>query len=215
MNIFILKFLLSIIIGICLGLYLKNIALFVYILIIIIFLVNHKKNNFNILFIIFSVIICFIASYSDEKYENLYNENITVSGVGEIISFAEEKEYKNKYIIKIKEINGDLKYENTKLILYVDKNINFEYGDIIYFYNSSFEKVSGKRNDKGFSYERYLRQSKIYGNLRFKNFEIISKNRGIRYNFFKFKNDLKELLYEIYQPENAGFLSGLLIRRYI
>ena len=169
-------------------------------------------------FVYFIMLVYIINTSSKSIHmlqQNLYNENITVSGVGEIISFAEEKEYKNKYIIKIKEINGDLKYENTKLILYVDKNINFEYGDIIYFYNSSFEKVSGKRNDKGFSYERYLRQSKIYGNLRFKNFEIISKNRGIRYNFFKFKNDLKELLYEIYQPENAGFLSGLLIRRYI
>ena len=213
MNIFILKFLLSIIIGICLGLYLKNIALFIYLLIIIIFLIlNYKKNYFNSLFIIFSIIIFFIVSYTDKKYETLYKENINISGIGEIISFGEEKEYKTKYIIKIEEVNGDLKYKNTKLILYIDKNINFEYGDIIYFYNSSFEKVSGKRNDKGFNYERYLRQSKIYGNLEFKNFEIISKNRGIKYNFFKFKDNLKNLLYEIYQPENAGFLSGLLIR---
>ena len=213
MNIFILKFLLSIIIGICLGLYLKNIALFIYLLIIIIFLIlNYKKNYFNFLFIIFSIIIFFIVSYTDKKYETLYKENTNISGIGEIISFGEEKEYKTKYIIKIKEINGDLKYKNTKLILYIDKNINFEYGDIIYFYNSSFEKVSGKRNDKGFNYERYLRQSKIYGNLEFKNFEIISKNRGIKYKFFKFKDNLKKLLYEIYQPENAGFLSGLLIR---
>ena len=204
---------LSIIIGICLGLYLKNIALFIYLLIIIIFLIlNYKKNYFNSLFIIFSIIIFFIVSYTDKKYETLYKENINISGIGEIISFGEEKEYKTKYIIKIEEVNGDLKYKNTKLILYIDKNINFEYGDIIYFYNSSFEKVSGKRNDKGFNYERYLRQSKIYGNLEFKNFEIISKNRGIKYNFFKFKDNLKNLLYEIYQPENAGFLSGLLIR---
>ena len=204
---------LSIIIGICLGLYLKNIALFIYLLIIIIFLIlNYKKNYFNSLFIIFSIIIFFIVSYTNKKYETLYKENINISGIGEIISFGEEKEYKTKYIIKIEEVNGDLKYKNTKLILYIDKNINFEYGDIIYFYNSSFEKVSGKRNDKGFNYERYLRQSKIYGNLEFKNFEIISKNRGIKYNFFKFKDNLKNLLYEIYQPENAGFLSGLLIR---
>lgn len=216
MNIFILKFLLSIIIGICLGLYFKNIALFVYILIFIIFLANYKKTYFklkkNILFIVFIIIIFLFVNYFDNKFENLYKENIDIYGVGEIISFAEEKEYKNKYIIKIKEINNDNKYKNTKLIFYADKNINLEYGDIIYFYNCNFEKALGQRNDKGFNYERYLRQSKIYGILNIGNFEIKSQEKGIRYKFFKFKENMKKSLYEMYQSENAGFLSGLLLR---
>ena len=152
MNIFILKFLLSIIVGICLGLYFKNIALFVYILIFIILLANYKKTDFklkeNILFILFSVIIFLFVNFFDNKFENLYKENIDIYGVGEIISFAEEKEYTNKYIIKIKEINNDNKYKNTKLIFYADKNINLEYGDIIYFYSCNFKKALGKRNDK-------------------------------------------------------------------
>ncbi len=220
MNIFILKFLLSIIIGICLGLYLKNIALFVYILICIIyFLVNYKKKDFklkeqykNILFILFTLIIFLIVYYFDDKFETLYKEDINIYGIGEIISFAEEKEYKNKYIIKIKKINNDNKYKNTKLIFYADKNINLEYGDIIYFYNCNFEKALGQRNDKGFNYERYLRQSKIYGILNIGNFEIKFQEKGIRYKFFKFKENMKKSLYEMYQSENAGFLSGLLLR---
>lgn len=216
MNIFILKFLLSIIVGICLGLYFKNIALFVYILIFIILLANYKKTYFklkkNILFIVFSIIIFLFVNYFDNKFENLYKENIDIYGVGEIISFAEEKEYKNKYIIKIKKINNDNKYKNTKLIFYADKNINLEYGDIIYFYNCNFEKALGQRNDKGFNYERYLRQSKIYGILNIGNFEIKFQEKGIRYKFFKFKENMKKSLYEMYQSENAGFLSGLLLR---
>ncbi len=213
MNIIILKFLLCILSGICLGLYLKNIALFIYIIIFIIyFLLNHKKSFVDFLFIIFSIVIFLITIYVDNRYETLYQENVSISGVGEIISFKEEKEYKDKYIIKIKQINGDLKYKNTKLILYVDKNIELEYGDIIYFTNSSFEEASGERNDKGFDYQRYLRQSKIYGILDLGNFEIISQNKGFKFSFFKFRNTLKNNLYNIFEEENAGFLAGLLLR---
>ena len=51
----------------------------------------------------------------------MYAENINISGIGEIVSFAEETEYKNRYIIKINQIKNDKKYRNTKLILYLDK----------------------------------------------------------------------------------------------
>lgn len=226
MNIIILKILLSQIIGIILGLYFKDIALFVYFLIIILYFIFNLKKFLKLKFVFFKKIfirdlIFFVLSFlifsltffADKKYENLYNENIKISGIGEIVSFAEEKEYRNKYIIKIYEINNNTRFKNTKLILYLDKEINLEYGDLIYFYNSGFEKAVGTRNDKCFEYERYLRQSKIYGILNLENFEIISQNKGIKYNFFKIKNDLKNNLYEIFNTEKAGFLAGLLLRR--
>lgn len=216
MNIFILKILLSQIIGIILGLYFKNIALFVYILLIISYLIFiHKKlikfKKEDIFLIVLSVIIFISSSFTDEKYETLYAENINISGIGEIVSFAEETEYKNRYIIKINQINNDKKYRNTKLILYLDKETSLEYGDIIYFYDSSYERALGTRNDKCFNYERYLRQSKIYGILNIENYEIISQNRGLEYKLFKFKDNLKNSLYEMFSTEDAGFLVGLLL----
>lgn len=217
MNLLILEILLSIILGIILGLYFKNIALFIFILVIFLYFAVKLKKDFKIIdrkiFLIFLSIIIFIfVCIKEEKYNNLYKENINLSGIGEIVSFAEEKEYKNKYILKIKQINKDFKFKNTKLILYLDKEIKLEYGDIIYFENSNFERVFGTRNDKCFNYERYLRQSKIYGILNLEDFKIISKNQGIKYHFFKFKNELNQKLYEIFDYEKASFLAGLLIR---
>lgn len=217
MNLLILEILLSIILGIILGLYFKNIALFIFILVIFLYFAVKLKKDFKIIdrkiFLIFLSIIIFIfVCIKEEKYNNLYKENINLSGIGEIVSFVEEKEYKNKYIIKIKQINKDFKFKNTKLILYLDKEIKLEYGDIIYFENSNFERAFGTRNDKCFNYERYLRQSKIYGILNLEGFKIISKNQGIKYHFFKFKNELNQKLYEIFDYEKASFLAGLLIR---
>ena len=138
MNLLILEILLSIILGIILGLYFKNIALFIFILVIFLYFAVKLKKDFKIIdrkiFLIFLSIIIFIfVCIKEEKYNNLYKENINLTGIGEIVSFAEEKEYKNKYIIKIKQINKDFKFKNTKLILYLDKEIKLEYGDIIYF----------------------------------------------------------------------------------
>ena len=94
--------------------------------------------------------------------------------------------------------------------MYVDKDIELEYGDIIYF-SGSFEKADSNRNDKGFNYERYLRQSKIYGILDIENFEILEENKGIKYKFFNFRNNLKNSLYEIFDEDEAGFLAGILL----
>lgn len=222
MNKMILKILLGVLGGISLGLYFQNIALFVYSFIAI-FYVILKNNLQDILIFTFSILIFLCASFVDTKFENLYKEDEKFSGIGEIVSFAEEKNYKNKYIIKIKQIelkNSDSSkfkskdYKNTKLIIYVDKNVNLEYGDIIYFKNCNFEKASTTRNDKCFDYGRYLRQSKIFGILDLENFKIISQNKGLRYKFFKFRNDLKESLYNLYNEENAGFLAAYMLRRY-
>jgi hypothetical protein len=83
-----------------------------------------------------------------------------------VISNIEEKTYKNKYIVKIKSLNGKTIFKNYKLILYVDKKIDLKYGDVIYF-NGDFERAQTQRNSYGFNYERYLRQSKIYRNYKY------------------------------------------------
>lgn len=110
MNIIILKILLSIISGIILGLYLKNIAFLVYIAIVVIyiFLINNTKrmkfNKIDIFVLMCSIAIFVATCFVDYKFDNLYNEIDECYGIGEIVSFAEEKTYTNKYIIKIKSL---------------------------------------------------------------------------------------------------------------
>ena len=115
MNILMLKILLSIISGICLGLYLRNVALFVYILVVIVYVISinnmNLKNRFNlklnlknIYILLFSIIIFISTCFIDNKYNNLYDEINECYGIGKIVSFAEEKDYTDKYIIKIETI---------------------------------------------------------------------------------------------------------------
>ena len=202
-----LIFTINLILGIVIGLYFSNIALLIFIIyILIIFLIN-KHNliiGFSICFIIFSITII-----TEKEYNNLFKDIDKCEGIGKIVSFKEETEYKNKYIIEIKQINL-IKRNNNKLILYTEKNINLEYGDIVYF-KGNVTNVPEQRNKYGFNYRRYLRQSKVYGILDIDEIQIIEKNYDIITKMQKMRYKIKENLFKQYSKEEAGFLSGLLI----
>ncbi len=194
-------FTLHLILGICLGLYFKNIAIFVFIAIAIIYILKFQKYKLVYICFIISVLIYIHVLDAETKYEKLFPQDFKINGVCEVISFAEEKEYTNKYIVK---------YNKKKLIAYIDKEICLEYGDVI-FCDGEFKKASSSRNLKGFNYERYLRQSKIYGIVNVEDVKVLSKNRGIFYSFFKLKNNLKNRINESFEEKKAGFLTGILL----
>lgn len=52
---------------------------------------------------------------------------------GIITSEGKETDYKTVYTLKVETINGDKKYKNTNLNLYVEKGENLEYGKKISF----------------------------------------------------------------------------------
>ncbi len=169
MNIQIIWITLNVICGICLGLYFKNIALlFLIFYVLICTLICIKLNNKNIFLV--GLFICllffFFTSYQENMYNKLFDFIDSCNGTALVISNIEEKTYKNKYIVKIKSLNGKTIFKNYKLILYVDKKIDLKYGDVIYF-NGDFERAQTQRNSYGFNYERYLRQSKIYRNYKY------------------------------------------------
>lgn len=169
MNIQIIWITLNVICGICLGLYFKNIALlFLIIYVLICTLICIKLNNKKIFLV--GLFICllffFFTSYQENMYNKLFDFIDSCNGTALVISNIEEKTYKNKYIVKIKSLNGKTIFKNHKLIMYVDKKIDLKYGDVIYF-NGDFERAQTQRNPYGFNYERYLRQSKIYRNYKY------------------------------------------------
>ena len=66
--------------------------------------------------------------YLENKFSTLYQDNQEIEIIGVITKEGQEKEYKIEYEIKVESINGDEKYKNTKLILYVKNKEKIEYG---------------------------------------------------------------------------------------
>ena len=200
MNIFLITA--NLICGICLGLYLNDIALLIILLygFIVVFLGYKNKKVFIVGFLIF--LIFYFSSYnSQKKYEDLFNDGDSVSGILKVISFKDEKKYKNKYIVE---------YEKNKFILYVDKKEEYNYGDILQF-EGNFEKASSSKNFGGFDYSRYLRQQKIFGNLNIENARKIGKEKDFKYYLENIKLKLKQNLFNTFNKEQSGFLIGLLL----
>ncbi len=190
---------LSLILGICLGLYLNNIALFVFI-IYILFIIFFKKKILIISFII--CLFSYFYSYKiDVNYESLFQNGEELAGTLKVVSFKEETTYKNKYIVKFK---------NYKFILYCDKDKYLEYGDILKF-RGNFEVQNSSKNFKSFDYSRYLRQSKIYGNINLEESEKIGEEKDLLYFIENFKQNLKKNILRIFDEEKAGFLIGILL----
>ena len=151
--------------------------------------------------IVVGFLICLIAYLAtfglEQKYDNMIGTQI--NGTAKIVSSKEE--YKNKYIVK---------YKNSKFLLYTEKSLELQYGDIIYVQGTVQEAYSS-RNFKLFDYARYLRQNKIYGVLDVENIEKVGQEKDIFYYLENFKMGLKQNLSMTFDKEQSGFLSGLLI----
>ena len=218
-----LIFTINVILGICLGLYLKNIALFLIISYFLIYffykkilckLIIHIEYKEKLLkydkAILFGIFICvffyFYAIFTDYQYISIKEGNY--QGSAKVVSFKVEKKYKNKYIVKTLKSSSLL--NGKKFIIYLDKSIKLNYGDIIYF-NGTIEKVSGRRNSKGVDYARNLRQSKIYGILNIEKCIKVNEERNFFVSLYKYKYKLETDLFKIFSRDKAGFLNGILL----
>jgi len=178
-------------IGIIMGLYF-NIASFLFLILIVIILILKaiplKSNNkyirtLNVFIINNSILFVLISSflssiylaYCNKKYEEIYNSFNKTEFEATVISNPKEGEYKNSYVIKLKDYNG------IKFILRIskNKNITLSYADAI--------KVNGKyilpeesRNYGGFNYREYLKTESIYGIFEADRVEVLEpKNLNI------------------------------------
>lgn len=209
MNIEILRITISVLIGTCLGLY-ANIALLFLVIIFIFFKFKKKyKTYFIILILVFLLVKLGEFKYGEvnDFIETIQDKDINI--IVTVVSTKEEKEYTNKYIIKIKKWN--FRYDNLKFILYTDKSIELDYGDIIQI-SGSLENANESRNYKGFDYRRYLRQNKIYGICNAENINSIDKKSTNIFTYiFSFRNTCSNILEENFNEKEASFLKGLLL----
>ena len=221
------------IIGIIWGLYFNVSIVFFYVVILLLYYEitkkKKRKNKFKIFSIrryfryiklVFRIKIIFIiiissfisnniVKYLNLKYENLYSniEDIEIQAL--IISNKEEKEYTNRY--KIKVLNE--KYKNTNLYIRTNKDINLEYGDKIEI-KGEFEEPQSQRNYKGFDYKEYLKTVKIYGTIKVDKIEVKEKNCGNFINLLankillKIKNNIEQTYNEAISAVILGVMLG-------
>jgi competence protein ComEC len=143
------------------------------------------------------------------SFENIYPENTEISATCEIISLKEEKEYKNKYEVKVLNCE-EIKYsKNTRLIIYADKKYNFSPGDIVNI-EGEFEKAEESRNYKGFNYRNYLKQSKIYGIVYIEKMNKVKNKIDYYYILGLVKEKLYNKSQDLYEEKYNGFINGIL-----
>ena len=222
------------IIGIIVGLYLKiSIVLFYIPIAVIYFLIKKNKNenkklklfsikrylryikiyiNSNVLLIIIisSIISNSITILESKKYEVMYKElssTENIALVATVISNKEEKEYYNKYKVKTKYKNKDLRFYIT-----VDKNKDIKYGDKIKL-SGNYIQPESQRNYKGFDYSEYLKQLKIYGTIKCKNIEILKENdlNTIILLSNKIENDIESKAKRTLDKETSSIFLGIML----
>ena len=188
------------ILGIIMGLYIKNIALLIFINIFILMLkiIKMKKVSrvINLIFpytfiltVILSSTIGFMYIIKLEKiYGQLYNNNFNGKFIGTVVSSKIDKEYYYRYKIKVE----NTKYKNYYIFFNVNKNYNrfFNFGDKIVF-SGEFEAPVRARNYKGFDYREYLKTIKVFGTVKSDGNIKLVKSNNINI-ISRFANNAKE-----------------------
>ena len=124
--------------------------------------------------IISSIISNTIFIFQESRYNHLYEEkNIKVEGI--IISNKQEREYKNRYKVKVLTVDNSTKYHSTQIYIDVKKEVEFQYADKVIL-EGEFQKGSEARNTGGFDYQLYLKSISIYGTLNVNKYQIVSSN---------------------------------------
>lgn len=228
------------IIGILWGLYFKvNIALFYFFIIAIYFIykevfsyINSKRKfqiisirryfryikllirpNVIFIFIIFSIISNFIITRQEKKLEQIYDKEGELQFIGMVQSQKEEKEYYNRYQVKVIKSGELQELEGKYLYLQVKKENRkeFEYGDIVQI-EGEYTKPEKQRNYGGFDYQAYLKTKKIVGIIKTSKIEVIGhKKAGFKEVCNSISLRIKNNMDQVFGEETASILKGLLL----
>ena len=175
-----------------------------------------EDNKKVVLMILISMIISnSITTHLNNRYEKLYNDVISESNfIATVISDANKKEYTTSYTIKIKSINGDTKFKNTKLILNISNNreVKIQYGDEIDFIGD-YKEPEKQRNYKGFDYSEYLKTLEIYGTVNYSKINNIEHKNINKINllFHNITNKIEGNITKILSEDEADLLIGILL----
>ena len=158
-----------------------------------------------------SIISNTILIFQENRYENLYpEENIIVEGI--IVSNQEEREYKNRYKLKVLTVNSSDRYQSTQMYIEVKKDIKFQYGDKVML-QGEFRKGSEQRNTGGFDYQLYLKSINIYGTLNVESYKKISSDNvnWVERSMNNIKLAITKNIEKILEDEDEQIVKGLIL----
>ena len=144
------------------------------------------------------------------SFEKNYLENSELEMIAEVTGIKIEKEYYDKYEIKVLQCSKQNKLISKKLILYIDYNRNLLPGDIIKI-KGKFQKPTTSRNYKGFDYSNYLKQRKIYGTMFASDIQIINSKIDYYSVIGKIRFYFNEQIKLTYDKTSYTFLTGMLL----
>ena len=146
-----------------------------------------------------------IKNKTYEDFNKIEKENNNIIGV--VLDYK-ETEYGYTYTIK-----GKTKgFSNKKILVYTSKNCKLDIGDLAKF-NLELQKISERRNYKGFNYKEYLKTKGIYGIAKSNKIEVIGKNKvNIIYRFsINIREKIKNKIYSNLPKNSAGLLAALVV----
>lgn len=216
------------IIGILIGLYLKNsIALFLFSISIIYIILIQKKsihylkklqNYIKILipkstFIIFIITILIsniIIIKKENKFQNIYKNINEIEVIAVIKSQIQEKEYGNQFEIEILKNSQNKQTIRTKLIVIDDSKNDLKYGDIIKI-KGKYQKIISYKNSGVFNYEKYLKKENIFGKIKAQNIEKIGRKSDPYKIFIQINQKIKNKIGRNFTSKSSSILKALLI----
>lgn len=114
-------------------------------------------------------------------YNNAFNNIDEITVTGEVLNLEKETEMNNKYIFKVK---------NYYMYLYISKNINLDYGDILTCI-VNVEKPLTNSNEGTFNNRNYMYSNNLVCTVYVREICSIEKNGN---NMFKIINNVKKYL---------------------
>lgn len=170
----------------------------------------YLNSKVIILLIISSIISNTIVIFENKNYEKIYNnlsnqESLNLTGI--IISEKKEKQYYNKYKIKV-----NYNSQNLRFYITTKKDIELEYGDKVTILGT-YTKPEIQRNYKGFNYSEYLKQLKIYGTIKCEKIQFLGKKQGN--TIFQISNQISNKIIsstkKVLKEETSSILLGLIL----
>lgn len=172
------------------------------------------KPNVIYIIIIFSIISNIIINFKESEYEQVYKKEGEVNFIGIILSNKEEKEYYNRYKIKVVKSNNHKEFEQKYLYIQVKKSKadKLKYGDMIQVYGV-YSEPSKQRNYGGFNYQEYLKTKKICGIIEISHLTLLEDSKAnclmmIANNIsLRIKNNIDK----VFDKEKSGIIKGILL----
>lgn len=206
--------------GIVGGLYLKIVPLFICLLLFLVFIIVYTKSNIinifkrnkSIYVFLISIIISGIwINFYEFRYEQIYKKLKSETLLATVISDVQEKEYFNKYIIKVGKSKNKI-VQNKCFILQTPKSIKLEFGNEIKI-QAEYIEPEQSRNYKGFDYKEYLKTQKIYGTFKTNNIYIIKEENinTIEKILHKIKTKIINNMEMVFNKDTKDLFLGMLI----